>query len=63
MNPDDYRRPTTGPFGIDLTMEEVLEDLCWPAPPPGRWQGPPAAIDRTATEDVDYVLGRLERAA
>jgi len=22
---------------IELSDEEILEDLCWPHPPPGRW--------------------------
>ena len=22
---------------IDLTMDEILEDLCHPGPPPGQW--------------------------
>jgi hypothetical protein len=22
---------------LDLSEEEILEDLCWPHPPPGRW--------------------------
>jgi hypothetical protein len=25
---------------IDLTMDEILEDLCYPGPPPGRWRLP-----------------------
>jgi hypothetical protein len=25
---------------IDLTMDEILEDLCWPGLPPGRWSVP-----------------------
>jgi hypothetical protein len=24
-------------FTIELSQEEILEDLCWPHPPPGRW--------------------------
>jgi hypothetical protein len=23
---------------LDLTMEEILEDLCYPGPPPGQWR-------------------------
>ncbi len=23
---------------IELSLEEILEDLCWPNPPPGRWR-------------------------
>ena len=22
---------------LELSLEEILEDLCWPHPPPGRW--------------------------
>jgi hypothetical protein len=22
---------------LDLSLDEILEDLCWPHPPPGRW--------------------------
>ena len=22
---------------IELTLDEILDDLCWPGPPPGRW--------------------------
>ena len=22
---------------IELSLEEILEDLCWPHPPPGLW--------------------------
>ena len=27
-------------MNIDITIEEILEDLCWPGPPPGRWELP-----------------------
>jgi hypothetical protein len=27
---------------LDLSEEEILEDLCWPHPPPGRWDLYPA---------------------
>ena len=23
-------------MNIEITMEEILEDLCWPGPPPGQ---------------------------
>jgi lysophospholipase L1-like esterase len=33
---------TPAPITIELTQEEILEDLCWPHPPPGKWSiGPP----------------------
>ena len=25
-------------LALELTQEEILEDLCWPHPPPGRWE-------------------------
>ena len=32
------------PFTIDITMEEIVEDLNWPGRPPGRWfENAPAA--------------------
>jgi hypothetical protein len=45
---------------IQITEEEILEDLCWPAPPPGRWH-----VARTAephTAHIDALLESLERA-
>jgi hypothetical protein len=24
-------------FALELSLEEILEDLCWPHPPPGSW--------------------------
>ena len=24
-------------LALELSEEEILEDLCWPHPPPGRW--------------------------
>jgi hypothetical protein len=29
---------------LDLTMDEILEDLCWPGLPPGRWNVPVAVL-------------------
>jgi hypothetical protein len=31
------RTPIDPPIAIELSGEEVLEDLSWPHPPPGRW--------------------------
>jgi hypothetical protein len=28
----------TRPVAVELTQEEILEDLSWPHPPPGRWE-------------------------
>jgi hypothetical protein len=25
-------------MNIELTIEEILEDLCWPGMPPGNWR-------------------------
>ena len=25
-------------MNIEITIEEILEDLCWPGPPPGNWR-------------------------
>ena len=38
---------------IEITEEEVLADLCWPGPPPGRWPVPAAPSDREA-ESAEY---------
>ena len=30
--------PSLDPLlALELSQEEILEDLCWPHPPPGRW--------------------------
>jgi hypothetical protein len=54
------RQPWSTPedLRIDLTMEEVLEDLCWPGLPPGRWDVP-----GRETAHVDALLREVERAA
>ena len=31
---------------IEITEEEILADLAWPAPPPGQWPVPAPASDR-----------------
>jgi len=43
---------------IDLSPEELLEDLCWPGPPPGRWNVP----GREAAH-VDALLRAIEGGA
>ena len=45
-----------GDLTIDLSMEEVLEDLCRPGPPPGRWDVP-----RRESAHVDALLREIER--
>lgn len=34
------QRRARPPYEVELTDDEVLEDLCWPNPPPGRWALP-----------------------
>jgi lysophospholipase L1-like esterase len=41
--------PGDGPIAIELSDEEVLADLCWPHPPPGRW---PLEQDKSASIDA-----------
>jgi lysophospholipase L1-like esterase len=49
--PRSIRQPETrgdAPIAVELSDEEVLTDLCWPHPPPGRWsleQEKSASID------------------
>jgi hypothetical protein len=46
------------PFTIELTQEEILEDLCWPHPPPGRWrlEEPGGASYRPSARANNYPL-------
>ena len=41
---------------IDITMDEILEDLCYPGPPPGQWRLPP---DEDGDTDHLAVLVRV----
>jgi len=43
---------------IDLSPEEVLEDLCWPGRPPGSWDVP-----RREVAHVDALLRAIEGGA
>ena len=37
---------SAGPFKIEISQEEILEDLSWPNPPPGQWRiEPPHEAD------------------
>ena len=38
-------------MNIDITLEEILEDLCWPGPPPGRWELPDDQIPAERTTE------------
>jgi hypothetical protein len=52
---------------LTLTEEEILEDLCWPQLPPGRWHIPVAgrgpADPAVAAEAVPSVRTRERLAA
>jgi hypothetical protein len=41
-------------FSIELSDEEILEDLCWPYPPPGRW---PLEVSRHRSNGRPTVRG------
>jgi hypothetical protein len=58
------KRPTRVPaeFSISLTTEEILEDLSYPGPPPGRWQVP-AATERPRRRSRVAARRRGRRAA
>jgi hypothetical protein len=49
--------PDTSPFTIELTEEEILEDLCWPHPPPGRWNLEPRYEPDAACTEKPLELG------
>ena len=55
------RRPTSIPpieLTIDLTMDEILEDLCAPGLPPGQWD-----IPGREHAHIDRLLRAVERGA
>ncbi len=43
-------------WSIEITDAEILEDLCWPGPPPSRWQIPDTA-------HIDRLIEAVERSA
>ena len=43
-------------LAIDLSMDEILEDLCAPGPPPGSWDVP-----GREHAHVDALLREIER--
>jgi hypothetical protein len=57
MTPEQRRRLAAGPFRIELTNEEILEDLSYPGRPPGRW------LDEAPTAHIDATLVEIEREA
>jgi hypothetical protein len=44
MNPQDHNGLPADPPTIEITEEEILADLSWPGPPPGRWPVRPARV-------------------
>jgi hypothetical protein len=61
MIPNDRSDVTPGPFTVEFTLEEILEELAWPGPPPGQWLGAPSCGG--PIEDADTLLERIENAA
>jgi hypothetical protein len=37
---------------IEITEEEILADLTWPGPPPGRWPVPPSDREDGSAESA-----------
>jgi hypothetical protein len=47
------------PFKIEISQEEILEDLCWPNPPPGEWRiDPPHEADTGHIEALEAIERR-----
>jgi lysophospholipase L1-like esterase len=62
MTPGDPSRlDTHHPLTVELTDEEILEDLSWPGPPPGRWPVPTAPVAEIRRHDTPPE--RLDEAA
>jgi lysophospholipase L1-like esterase len=57
------RAPRESPVTIELSDEEVLADLSWPNPPPGRWQVEPVPTEIEALPDASERKGWPRRAA
>lgn len=47
------------PFEIEISQEEILEDLCWPNRPPGQWRVEPP--HEPGTGHIDELLEAIER--
>jgi len=46
-------------FKIEISQEEILEDLCWPNPPPGQWRiEPPHEADSGHIEALQSIERR-----
>jgi hypothetical protein len=61
MTHDERRRRRLAEAGplFTLSQDEILADLAWPGPPPGRW-----LVDREPrTEHIDTLLEDIELAA
>jgi hypothetical protein len=37
LTPEQCRCLLAGQLTIEITQEELVEDLCWPGRPPGQW--------------------------
>jgi hypothetical protein len=47
------------PLEIEISQEEILEDLCWPNPPPGQWRvEPPHEADTGRIEALEAIERR-----
>ena len=57
--PEPWRLPLT----LTLTEEEILEDLCWPQLPPGRWNVPVADHGPADTAVAAEAVPSRERVA
>jgi hypothetical protein len=56
MSPHNRSGLPADPPAIEITEEEILADLCWPGPPPGRWWVRPAraGADMAGREKPPY---------
>jgi hypothetical protein len=58
-----------GPYTIELTQDEILEDLFWPHPSPGEWHlepespGPVPGRGRSGQQRSSQLGDRLARLA
>jgi hypothetical protein len=50
---------SAGPFKIEISQEDILEDLCWPNRPPGQWRVEPP--QEPGTGHIDEPLEAIER--
>ena len=55
------RAAELGPLHLEITDEDIMGALAYPAPPPGQWRLPPRGPE-AHTGHVDELLRSLERA-